>query len=138
GDGAVAEVLITGAPGNAPRTLAAAALAPMPGVRRLTVSWSDSAEHLRSRTFEVQGDAWRERSELSDIHPDVVARLRLERLADFELEPVSPTERVHVFRARARQNARDERLLLFAEVYEPPAQLGANTPPEEMRELERA
>ena len=53
---------------------------------------------------------------LRGLHPMMAERLRLWRLANFELERLGSPTGVHLFRATARGNASDERLFAIAEV----------------------
>jgi acetyl-CoA carboxylase carboxyltransferase component len=50
------------------------------------------------------------------MHPMMAARMDFWRLSNFELERLPSTPEVHLFRASARGNPRDERLVALAEV----------------------
>ncbi|MGZ4329475.1 MAG: ATP-binding protein [Solirubrobacteraceae bacterium] len=50
------------------------------------------------------------------LHPLIAERLDLWRLTNFELERLPADQDVHLFRATARENERDERLVAVAEV----------------------
>ena len=57
-----------------------------------------------------------ESSDLRGMHPMMAARMDFWRLANFELERLPSAPEVHLFRAVARENRRDERLVALAEV----------------------
>ncbi len=61
-------------------------------------------------------DAWSESSDVRGMHPMMAARMDLWRLSNFELERLPSAPEVHLFRAVARENPRDERLVALAEV----------------------
>jgi acetyl/propionyl-CoA carboxylase alpha subunit/acetyl-CoA carboxylase carboxyltransferase component len=50
------------------------------------------------------------------LHPLIAERMDLWRLSNFELERLPADQDVHLFRATARENRRDERLVAVAEV----------------------
>jgi len=57
-----------------------------------------------------------EQRDLRGLHPMMAERMELWRLANFELERLSSAPDVYLFRAVARDNPRDERLVAVAEV----------------------
>ena len=64
-----------------------------------------------------RGDGnWHEYTDLRGMHPMMAARLDFWRLSNFELERLPSAPEVHLFRAVARENPRDERLVALAEV----------------------
>jgi acetyl/propionyl-CoA carboxylase alpha subunit/acetyl-CoA carboxylase carboxyltransferase component len=68
-------------------------------------------------TFRRDGDgALTEDRGTRGLHPMIAERLDLWRLTNFELERLPADQDVHLFRARARANDRDERLVAVAEV----------------------
>jgi acetyl/propionyl-CoA carboxylase alpha subunit/acetyl-CoA carboxylase carboxyltransferase component len=73
-------------------------------------------EHVDVATFLRSGDGWREERDLRGMHPMMAARLDFWRLLNFELERLPAAPEVHLFRAVARENPRDERLVALGEV----------------------
>jgi acetyl/propionyl-CoA carboxylase alpha subunit/acetyl-CoA carboxylase carboxyltransferase component len=67
-------------------------------------------------TFFHREDGWSEDSDLRGMHPMMAARMDFWRLANFELSRLPSAPEVHLFRAVARENQRDERLVALAEV----------------------
>ena len=67
-------------------------------------------------TFFRSGEGWRENPDLRGMHPMMAARLDFWRLVNFELELLPSAPEVHLFRAVARENPRDERLVALGEV----------------------
>ena len=65
--------------------------------------------------FRGDGD-WHEYTDLRGMHPMMAARMDFWRLSNFELERLPSAPEVHLFRAVARENPRDERLVALAEV----------------------
>jgi acetyl/propionyl-CoA carboxylase alpha subunit/acetyl-CoA carboxylase carboxyltransferase component len=57
-----------------------------------------------------------EQTHLRGLHPMVARRMQLWRLARFELERLPSAEEIFLFRAVARENASDERLIALAAV----------------------
>jgi len=70
-------------------------------------------EHLTFRRVE---DRFEEEETLRGLHPMMARRLHLWRLAHFRIERLPSVEDVYLFRAVARDNPRDERLVAMAEV----------------------
>jgi acetyl/propionyl-CoA carboxylase alpha subunit/acetyl-CoA carboxylase carboxyltransferase component len=74
------------------------------------------SEEVDVVTF-FRGDGnWHEYTDLRGMHPMMAARLDFWRLANFGLERLPSAPEVHLFRAVARDNKRDERLVALAEV----------------------
>jgi acetyl/propionyl-CoA carboxylase alpha subunit/acetyl-CoA carboxylase carboxyltransferase component len=67
-------------------------------------------------TFRSDGVGFVEDRVVRGLHPMMAKRLQLWRLANFEIERIRSAEDVHLFRAIARSNPRDERLFAFVEV----------------------
>lgn len=82
----------------------------VPGVANGT---SDALQYFTFRPF---GPGYREDRAARGLHPMLGKRLQLWRLNRFFLERLPSVEDVYVFRAVARENARDERLIATAEV----------------------
>lgn len=72
--------------------------------------------HLQCFTFRPAGPDYREDQFYRQMHPMLAKRLQLWRLGNFFLERLPSVEDVYLFRAVARENARDERLIVLAEV----------------------
>ena len=81
----------------------------------LTFTWLD-AGRIRHRTHRAGLGRWLHDARIDDIHPEAVSRLRLERLQAFDLEHVGGGDTLHAFRAVARTNPKDERLIVYGEV----------------------
>jgi acetyl/propionyl-CoA carboxylase alpha subunit/acetyl-CoA carboxylase carboxyltransferase component len=62
------------------------------------------------------GPAFAEDRRHRGIHPMLAGRLQLKRLAKFDLERLPSAQDVHLFRAVAQANPKDERLFAMAEV----------------------
>ena len=74
-------------------------------------------EHVQHFTFRPDDDGgFVEQRHLRGLHPMVARRLELWRLARFELERLPSPDEVFLFRAVARDNRSDERLVALAEV----------------------
>ncbi len=71
------------------------------------------APEIDVRTFGADGE---ERSEFRGMHPMLAERMDLWRLGEFELERLGSADDVYLFRAQARENSGDERLVALAEV----------------------
>ena len=93
-----------------------------PSLRRVVVALADPARGLGMDAVDIftfvrdadgrfTEDRW-----LRGLHPVMAERLSLWRLSAFELERLPSAADVHLFRAVARENARDERLYAAAEV----------------------
>jgi acetyl/propionyl-CoA carboxylase alpha subunit len=74
------------------------------------------SDPLQYFTFRPFGPGYREERPYRGVHPMLGKRLQLWRLSHFFLERLPSVEDVYVFRAVARENARDERLFALAEV----------------------
>lgn len=68
-------------------------------------------------TFRPSADGFVEERLLRGLHPRIAERMQLERLRDFDLTRLpAPDEEVYLFRATARQNPSDERLVALGQV----------------------
>jgi acetyl-CoA carboxylase carboxyltransferase component len=67
-------------------------------------------------TFRPQADGYAEERVHRGLHPMMGKRLHLWRLRNFEIERLPSAEDVYLFRAVARENPKDERLFVLAEV----------------------
>ena len=93
--------------------------ADMPGVVAriaFVLAPADAAGTVDVATFHRDPDGWYEERDLRGIHPMMAARMDFWRLANFELGRLPSAPEVHLFRAVARENRRDERLVALGEV----------------------
>jgi acetyl/propionyl-CoA carboxylase alpha subunit/acetyl-CoA carboxylase carboxyltransferase component len=82
-----------------------------------TVVGYSGAVLYRHFTFRPSADGFAEERLLRGLHPRIAERMQLERLRDFDLTRLpSPDEEVYLFRAVARQNPSDERLVALAQL----------------------
>ncbi len=131
-DGAGGEALVDAVEGGIVRRAGAHA-------RRVALTWVDAAGAVRHRTWRrddssgaLVREAW-----LDDVHPEAARRMELWRLEAFELERLESSEYVVAFHARARENPRDERIFVFAEIRTAPA-VADDGALEDLWEFERA
>jgi acetyl/propionyl-CoA carboxylase alpha subunit/acetyl-CoA carboxylase carboxyltransferase component len=93
--------------------------ADLPGVVArvaFVVAPADSHSVVDVATFFRDADGWAENPDLRGMHPMMAARMDFWRLANFELDRLPSAPEVHLFRAVARENPRDERLVALGEV----------------------
>ncbi|MDQ3356108.1 MAG: fused acetyl/propionyl-CoA carboxylase subunit alpha/methylmalonyl-CoA decarboxylase subunit alpha, partial [Actinomycetota bacterium] len=93
----------------------AAQLPPPVGRVAVAVSGRDGAG-VHYFTFRRGEGGFEEDRVTRELHPMIARRLRLWRLANFDLERLPAVEDVHLFHATARENPSDERLVALAEV----------------------
>jgi len=94
-----------------------AVLAERQTLERVTVSLQTAAGDFRHVTFARNGDgALVRRADLHDVHPEVAARIGLDRLVTFTLERLKSSEGIYAFRGRSREAAGDERVFVLGEV----------------------
>lgn len=91
-----------------------------PTVRRVVVVVAKpGSEHMSSLhhlTFRQSPEGFSEDEFLRGLHPLMATRLGLSRLRNFTIERCPAADDVYLFRARARDNPDDERLLALCEV----------------------
>ncbi|MCG3172335.1 MAG: hypothetical protein GMKNLPBB_00485 [Myxococcota bacterium] len=92
------------------------------GIDRITLSWPGKGSFLQHRTFDFDGDGFREKQILRNIHSDVEQRLEFSRLGEFELTRLDSHEMIYAFHGKALRNPRDERIFVIAEVRDVPFQ----------------
>jgi acetyl/propionyl-CoA carboxylase alpha subunit/acetyl-CoA carboxylase carboxyltransferase component len=90
-------------------------------VRRIVVGLAKHADGivtgcLQYHTFRLAADGYIEDLSLRGMHPMMSKRLQLWRLQNFNLERLPSVEDIHLFRGIARENPKDERLFVIAEV----------------------
>ncbi|MBT2208944.1 carboxyl transferase domain-containing protein [Actinomadura sp. NEAU-AAG7] len=88
-------------------------------VRRVTatVAGSGGAVMHHHFTFRPSGGGMAEERLIRGLHPYIAHRMQLERLSEFDLTRLpSSDEEVYLFRAVARGNPSDDRLVAFAQV----------------------
>ena len=71
------------------------------------------APEVDVRTFTRDGE---ENTDLRGMHPMLAERMDIWRLREFALERMPSAEDIYLFRAEARENPKDERLVALAEV----------------------
>ena len=71
------------------------------------------APEVDVRTFTHDGE---ENADLRGMHPMLAERMDIWRLREFALERMPSAEDIYLFRAEARENPKDERLVALAEV----------------------
>ncbi|WP_440088719.1 ATP-binding protein [Streptosporangium sp. LJ11] len=82
-----------------------------------TVAGNSGAVMHHHFTFRPSADGFAEERLLRGLHPRIAERMQLERLRDFDLTRLpAPDEEVYLFRATARQNPSDERLVALGQV----------------------
>jgi acetyl/propionyl-CoA carboxylase alpha subunit/acetyl-CoA carboxylase carboxyltransferase component len=77
---------------------------------------ADTDSPVDVATFHRGPEGWAEEPDLRGMHPMMGARMDFWRLSNFELERVPSAPEIHLFRAVARENPRDERLVALGEV----------------------
>ncbi|MCA9518900.1 MAG: carbamoyl-phosphate synthase subunit L, partial [Myxococcales bacterium] len=100
------------------------ALPRLPEVTRVAVSWSEDGVTARHRSWIPAADGsgrWEEETRFGGVHPERARRLELWRLDGFDLERLDAADPVLVYRVRAKTNAKDERIVVYAEVGSVPA-----------------
>jgi acetyl/propionyl-CoA carboxylase alpha subunit/acetyl-CoA carboxylase carboxyltransferase component len=93
-----------------------AALAPLPALRRVTVTVSTPAGNLETVTFRPGPDGLAEDRLIRGLHPLTAQRLNLWRLKNFDGERVPSAEDTYLFHITAKDNPDDERFIAMAEV----------------------
>ncbi|GGT08435.1 carboxyl transferase domain-containing protein [Nonomuraea spiralis] len=92
---------------------------PQPGVRRITttvVGTSGAVMHHHF-TFRPDGAGFAEDRLIRGLHPQIAQRLQLHRLQEFDLTRLpSSDEEIYLFRAVAKSNPADERLIAMGQV----------------------
>lgn len=83
-----------------------------------TVAGADGALMHHHFTFRPSATGMVEERLIRGLHPYIAQRMRMERLRKFDLTrlPSSDDEEVYLFRAVAKENAADSRLIAFAQV----------------------
>jgi acetyl/propionyl-CoA carboxylase alpha subunit/acetyl-CoA carboxylase carboxyltransferase component len=82
-----------------------------------TVAGNSGAVMHHHFTFRPGPDGFTEERLLRGLHPRIAERMQLERLRQFDLTRLaSPDEEVYLFRATAKQNPSDERLVALGQV----------------------
>ena len=97
------------------------AASPMPGqVQRVTftVAGRGTAVMHHHFTFRPSATGMVEERLIRGLHPYIAQRMRMERLRKFDLTrlPSADDEEIYLFRAVAKENPADDRLIAFAQV----------------------
>ena len=90
-------------------------------IRRVVVAISSDRDDLSISkvahfTFRQRDGKFMEDRPYRGLHPMMSKRLSLWRLSNFDIERISSTEDVYLFRCVGKENRRDERLIALAEV----------------------
>ena len=107
------------------------------GLTRLTISWCNGQEGLHHRTYQWTEDHLEEYALLRDIHPEAAQRIELQRLQEFQLERLPSPEQLYAFRSQARENPKDNRIFVFAEVHDFPRDIAISTDRDMLWEFEQ-
>ncbi len=93
---------------------------PLPvGVRRvtITVAGATGAAMHHHFTFRPDGTSFAEDRLIRGLHPQIARRLQLQRLREFDLTRLpSADEEIYLFKAVAKSNPADERLIAMSQV----------------------
>jgi acetyl-CoA carboxylase carboxyltransferase component len=116
-DAAAGELLVIGEDGLHADAIsrALADASPPPALERVSVT-AAGVRGAQQLTFRRNSGGFVEDRVLRGLHPVTAARLRLGRLANFELARLPSVEDVHVFHCIARDNPADERVVAVAEI----------------------
>ena len=90
-----------------------------PGVRRITttVAGTSGAPMHHHFTFRPDGAGFAEDRLIRGLHPQIARRLQLQRLREFDLTRLpSADEEIYLFKAVAKSNPADERLIAMGQV----------------------
>ncbi|MGY1617336.1 carboxyl transferase domain-containing protein [Geodermatophilus sp. SYSU D00691] len=91
-------------------------VAPLPSLRRVTVTVSTPAGEVETVTFRPGPDGLAEDRLVRGLHPLTAQRLNLWRLKNFDGERLPSAEDTYLFHVTARDNPNDERFIAMAEV----------------------
>jgi len=91
-------------------------LAPLPALRRVTVTVCTPAGEVETMTFRPGPDGLAEERLIRGLHPLIAQRLNLWRLKNFDGERVPSAEDTYLFHVTAKDNPNDERFIALAEV----------------------
>jgi acetyl/propionyl-CoA carboxylase alpha subunit/acetyl-CoA carboxylase carboxyltransferase component len=83
---------------------------------RLTVNFVSAGLPDRHVTLVPARDALRRDQTLCGVHPEAAVRIDLARLTKFELERIDAADGIYCFHGRSREEARDERVFVLADV----------------------
>ena len=96
----------------------------VPSGKRITFTYR-GRRHVHHLTLCREDGRWVLDSRFPDIHPNAADRLALARYERFDLTPIETPERVYAFACQAKENARDRRIIIVAELTRgPKSQLG--------------
>ncbi|GLL07780.1 carboxyl transferase domain-containing protein [Dactylosporangium matsuzakiense] len=89
------------------------------GVRRITITVAGTSHAVMHHhfTFRPDGDGFAEDRLIRGLHPQIANRLQLYRLREFDLTRLpSADEEIYLFKAVAKTNPADERLIAMGQV----------------------
>jgi acetyl/propionyl-CoA carboxylase alpha subunit/acetyl-CoA carboxylase carboxyltransferase component len=92
---------------------------PPPGIRRITttVAGTTGAPMHHHFTFRPDGAGFAEDRLIRGLHPQIARRLQLQRLREFDLTRLpSADEEIYLFKAVAKSNPADERLIAMGQI----------------------
>ncbi|MGI5862005.1 MAG: carboxyl transferase domain-containing protein [Myxococcales bacterium] len=87
-----------------------------PRIERISFVLANRSPTVGFYTILPRDERWEEDRMLRGFHPAIGERLELWRMRNFHVERVSRDEDLYLFYARARQNEKDERFFVVAEV----------------------
>ncbi|RME76122.1 MAG: hypothetical protein D6785_14110 [Planctomycetota bacterium] len=86
-------------------------------VKRICIMVHYEDRPIRSYTYLAREEGkWKENRFLRDIHPSVNRRLEFWRFENFEMERLPSREEIYLFKGRAKENPKDERLFVVGEI----------------------
>ncbi len=111
-------------------------------VRRIMVLLAGNDPHTHEGsaghyTFRYTEDGYQEETPYRGLHPMMSERLQLWRLQNFQIERLPSAEDIYLFRGIARENPKDERLFVMAEVRDLTPVLDASGRVAQLPHLER-
>ena len=86
-------------------------------LHRITISWFDPQKGEKHRSLISQDGQFQEKILLRNIHPEAAQRIHIEQLENFDLERIYTHEHIYAFLGKAKNNPRDERIFVMAEVF---------------------
>ena len=86
-------------------------------LQRITLSWFDPKNGERHISLISKDGNLQDRILLRNIHPEAADRIHIEQLGNFNLEKIYTHEHIYAFLGKAKENPRDERIFVMAEVF---------------------
>ena len=85
-------------------------------LRRVSISGATPGGDRFHHTFRPDGEGFTEDLVIRSLHPMIAFRLQARRFQEFHLTRLTAPQDVYLFKATARENPEDERIVAFAEV----------------------